>query len=187
MSKKEVQFPQYTAEMLQTLKEGRVLLVAKGKEGKPNPMTIAWGSIMFAWNKPIFVAMVRGSRHTYKLIEESNSFTVNFFTDKYKKEMGFCGSKSGRDYNKFEETGLTPISGKAVTIPVIEEAFLNVECKVINKEKMNPEFLEKSIMDQYYSLDNTPGKDLHMFYFGEIVAMYTEDDAVETVFKDNWL
>lgn len=187
MSKKEFRFPQHSDIMLQTLKEGRVLLVAEGKEGKPNPMTIAWGSVMFAWNKPIFVAMVRGSRHTYKLIEESDSFTVNFFTDKYKKQMGFCGSKSGRDYNKFEETGLNPISAQMVATPVIEEAFINVECKIINKEKMNPEFLEEAIIDQYYSLDNTPGKDFHVFYFGEIVSMSIEDDSVETVFKDNWL
>ncbi|SET68964.1 NADH-FMN oxidoreductase RutF, flavin reductase (DIM6/NTAB) family [Natronincola peptidivorans] len=190
MNKKAIEFPQYSTQILQTLKEGRVLLVAEGKDGKPNPMTIAWGSIMFAWNKPIFVAMVRGSRHTYKLIEESDSFTVNFFTAKYKKEMAFCGTKSGRDYDKFKETGLTPTSAKTVATPVIKEAFINVECKIVSKEKMDQQFLEKSIMDQYYSLDDTPGKDLHFFYFGEIVEMYKEeaqDDIIETVFKDNWL
>lgn len=89
MNKIEIQFPQDSAEILQTLKEGRALLVAKGKEGKPNPMTIAWGSIMFAWNKPIFVVMVRASRHTYNLLEESDSFTVNFFSDQFKKKWVF--------------------------------------------------------------------------------------------------
>lgn len=90
--------------------------------------------------------------------------------------MGFCGSKSGRDYDKFKETGLTPLPSKVVATPIIDEAFLNVECKIINKAKMDPSLLDPSILEQHYSLNNIPGKDLHIFYFGEIVSMYKAKD-----------
>ncbi len=178
MVKNKIEFPKYSTEMLQILKEGRVLLVGQGKDGKPNPMTIAWGSIMFSWAKPIFVAMVRDSRHTYELIEESNTFTVNFFTKEYSKEMGFCGTKSGRDYDKWEETNLTP--GKAKTVPtsIVEEAFLNIECKVVFTNGMDPENVESSILEHHYHKD-MPGKTYHKFYYGEIVEMYGDTSKFE--------
>ncbi|QEK11277.1 flavin reductase family protein [Crassaminicella thermophila] len=172
MEKKKIEFPQYATEMLEVLKEGRVLLVAEGKDKVPNPMTIAWGSIMFAWNKPIFVAMVRPSRYTYKLMEESDTFTVNFFSKEYADAMKFCGSKSGREYDKWKETNLTPTKAKKVETSIIEEAFLNIECKTVYKDVMDLEFLEKSIVQQKYDTDKVPENTPHKFYFGEIVDMY---------------
>lgn len=172
MQKKAIEFPQHSSEMLQILKEGRVLLVAQGKDNIPNPMTIAWGSIMYAWNKPIFVVMVRDSRHTYKLLEESNSFSVNFFSKDYSKAMGFCGSKSGRDYDKLKETNLTAVKGRSIDTPVIEEAFINIECRIIYEDMLNPDLLQKSIVKQHYSANDDPSKTYHKLYFGEIVSIY---------------
>jgi len=178
MKKTKIEFPQHASEILQVLKEGRVLLVGQGKEGNPNPMTIGWGSIMFAWNKPIFVAMVRDSRYTYKLMEESDTFTVNFFSKEYNKEMGFCGTKSGREYDKWKETNLTPVKAKTVENSIIEEAFLNIECKVVFTNEMNPGDLEKPIEEQHYQKD-IPGKTYHKFYYGEIVEMYGDFSKIE--------
>lgn len=172
MQKQTIQFPKYSTEMLEILKEGRVLLVGEGKEGVPNPMTIAWGSIMFAWNKPIFVAMVRPSRYTYKLMEESDTFTVNFFSKEYTEAMKFCGTQSGREYDKWKETNLTPIKAKKVDTSIIQEAFLNIECKTVYKDAMDLAFLEKSITDQKYDTDKVAENLPHTFYFGEIVEMY---------------
>ncbi len=172
MEKKNIQFPKYATEMLEILKEGNVLLVAEGKDRRPNPMTIAWGSIMFAWNKPIFVVMVRRARYTYNLLEESDDFTINFFDKSYSDVMTFCGSKSGRDYDKFKETKLTSIASKSVDTPVIKEAFLNMECKMIYKEDINPHFLEPLIIKEKYMPNTDPQKTYHKFYYGEIVEMY---------------
>ncbi len=178
MNKNKIEFPMYSSEMFQVLKEGRVLLVGEGKEGKPNPMTIAWGSIMYSWHRPVFVAMVRDSRHTYGLLEESDSFTVNFFTKDYSKELGFCGSKSGRDYDKWKENNLTPIKAKSVSTSIIEEAFLNIECKVVFTNEMDPKDLDKALLEKYYQKD---GQTLayHKFYYGEIVDMYGDTSKFE--------
>ena len=171
MGKTKINFPDYVSEMLQVLKEGRVLLVGQGKDGKPNPMSVAWGAIMFAWNKPVFVAMVRDSRYTYGLMEESNTFTANFFGKEYHKEMGFCGTKSGRSVDKWKETNLTPGKAKTVETKIIEEAFLNIECKVVFTNGMDLEDLDQKIVEQHYQKD-IPGKSKHKFYYGEILEMY---------------
>ncbi|PAB60457.1 flavin reductase family protein [Anaeromicrobium sediminis] len=172
MIKKEFEFPNYSTEMLQILKEGRVLLVGKDKDGKSNPMTIAWGSIMYAWNRPLFVAMVRSSRYTYKHMEENNDFTVNFLSKDYKEALGFCGSKSGRDFDKWKETGLTPIDGKFVNGTVIDEAFINMECRTVYKDEMDLNALEESIIKLKYDTDKNDQNVEHTFYFGEIMGMY---------------
>lgn len=178
MNKAKIEFPEYSSEMLKVLKEGRVLLVGEGKDGKPNPMTIAWGSIMFAWHRPIFVAMVRDSRYTYGLLEENDSFTVNFFTKDFNKEMGFCGAKSGREYDKWKETKLTPGKAKTVSTAIIEDAFLNIECKIVFTNEMEPEQMDNDIIEKHYKKD---GQDLayHKFYYGEIVEIYGDTTKFE--------
>ncbi|TCO79398.1 flavin reductase family protein [Marinisporobacter balticus] len=172
MEKQKIEFPQYTTEMIEILKAGRVLLVGQGKDGLPNPMTIAWGSIMFSWNKPIFVAMVRNSRYTYKLMEECDTFTVNFFGKRHSEAMKFCGTKSGRDYDKWKEINLTPVKGKSIDTAVIKEAMINMECKTIYKDELNLDFLEKSIIQQKYDISVNAENVPHTFYFGEIMDMY---------------
>lgn len=172
MVKHTIEFPQYTDDILEVLKQGRALLMGKTKEGKPNPMTIAWGSIMYAWNKPIFMAMVRKSRYTYELLESNNSFSVNLLSKDYQKALQFCGTKSGRDYDKFEATQLTPVAAKSINVPIIKEAFFNMECKIISKGSMDAASTEQSILQGFYPLKEDSTRDLHILYFGEILHMY---------------
>jgi len=42
----------------------------------------------------------------------------------------FCGTKSGRDFDKFKELGLTREKGFVVKSPIIKECPVNIECKV---------------------------------------------------------
>lgn len=45
------------------------------------------------------------------------------------EESIFCGEKSGKDMDKFEETGLTAVPGKKIGTPIIEECLVNLECR----------------------------------------------------------
>ena len=73
---------------------------------------------------------VRKSRYTHGLIEKSGEFTVSVPLNKDLKDaLMFCGTKSGRDYDKFKECNLTPIPGKEIDTPVIGECQLHYECK----------------------------------------------------------
>ncbi len=161
---KEVSYNEYLSQVEQQLKSGGLFLTSKGQ--KANIMVIGWGGINIFWGRPIFVVPVRKSRYTHGLIEESGEFTVSIPLNKNLKEaLAFCGSKSGRDYDKFKECHLTPLPGKKISTPVIGECSLHYECKVVYKQDMNPENLVDEINSKWYP-------DYHTFYFGEIIACY---------------
>lgn len=77
MKKIETDFLKYSDRTLETLNELGLLLVSIDSKEKPNVMTIGWGLIGIVWYKPIFMILVRPSRYTHKLIEETGDFTVN--------------------------------------------------------------------------------------------------------------
>ena len=89
------------------LKKGAFLTVKSGE--KTNTMTIGWGYIGIMWNKPYFMAMVRPGRYTHELLKNSDNFTVSVpFGENLNKELGICGTKSGRDINKGEIVQFIP-------------------------------------------------------------------------------
>ncbi len=169
MPKKAIYYGDYVVETIKAFNESRVLLVSLGKEGLPNVMAIGWGTIGIIWRKPIFVILVRPSRHTYKLIEETGEFTVNTVPPQLKEVVQYCGTVSGRDHNKFKEKQLTAIPSKKVKPPIIKECFLHFECRVIYKSDLIPSELEKSIIPALY-----PKGDFHRVYFGEILVCQYE-------------
>jgi len=150
--------------ILEQLPKGAFLTVKDGE--KINVMTIGWGNIGFIWGKPVFTVLVRYSRYTYELLERSGEFAVCVpKKDSLKKELGICGSKSGRDLNKFQECGFTIVKGQVVSAPIIKECPVHLECKVVYKQGMDVGFLDPKIKVACY-----PEGDLHIMYFGEIVA-----------------
>ncbi len=169
MPKKTVDYRDYVKETIKAFDESRVLLVSQGNEGLPNVMAIGWGTIGIIWRKPIFVVLVRPSRHTYKLIEETGEFTVNIVPPKLKEVVPYCGTVSGRDYDKFKEKQLTTIPSKKVKPPIIKECILHFECRAVYKNDLIPSELEKSIIPSLYAKG-----DFHRIYFGEILACQHE-------------
>ncbi len=169
MAKIVADYREYITETIKAFDDGRVLLVSHGKEGLPNVMAIGWGTIGIIWRKPIFVVLVRPSRHTYKLIEETGEFTVNIVPPQLKEVVQYCGTVSGRDHDKFKEKQLTTIPSKKVKPPIIKECILHFECRVIYKNDLIPSELEKSIITSLYAKG-----DFHRVYFGEILACQHE-------------
>lgn len=103
--------------ILKILAKGAFLTTAAG--GRNNTMTIGWGALGNIWGKPVFTVMVRHSRYTHELIEAHNEFTVSFpLTAAFSKALGLCGSKSGRDMDKFAAAEITPLpKGRPLKCP----------------------------------------------------------------------
>jgi flavin reductase (DIM6/NTAB) family NADH-FMN oxidoreductase RutF len=169
MKKKIVDYRNYTGETIKAFNEGRVLLVSRGEEGLYNVMAIGWGTMGIIWRKPVFIVLVRPSRYTYKLIEETGEFTVNIVPPELKEVVQYCGTVSGRDQNKFKEKKLTALPSKKIKAPHIKESVLHFECRVVYKNDLIPSELEKSIVSTLY-----PKGDFHRVYFGEILACQSE-------------
>ena len=103
-------------------------------------------------------------------MEKSENFTVTIPTDASSKDaLIFCGTKSGRDYDKFLESGLQ--SRKAVTVesPIIDVPGVHYECKIVYRSAMDNTYLDEKLEKLY------PSNDYHTLYFGEILACYQTD------------
>ena len=165
---KNVDYLSVAEEVMQQIKAKGAFLVAKFKDDKKiNVMTIGWAAIGYMWRKPIMTVMVRKSRFTHGIIEKASSFTVNIPGDDLGQALNFCGTKSGRDVDKFKECKLSVIPAQKVDTPIIDLSGFHYECKIVCKSEINPDFLCKEYREGFYA-DN----DYHTFYFGEIAACY---------------
>ena len=107
-----------------------VMVSAGNSNGETNIITIAWTGTICT-NPAMLYISVRPERHSYQMIKESGEFVVNLTTESLVKATDYCGVRSGRDVDKWKETGLT--KGKANELqyaPIIEECPVNIECKV---------------------------------------------------------
>lgn len=94
-----------------------------------NIITIAWTGTVCS-DPPTCYISVRPERHSYKLIKESGAFVINLVSRDLTPIADWCGVRSGKKYNKFFETGLTPVRATKVNAPMIDECPVNIECKV---------------------------------------------------------
>ncbi|MFW6110692.1 MAG: flavin reductase family protein [Thermoproteota archaeon] len=106
-----------------------VLVSCVGKNEKPNIITLAW-AMPASINPPLVVLSIASQRHSYNLIEETKEFVVNLPTMTYLKDTLFCGRRSGKTHDKFEETNFTPLPAKKVKPPIIQECIAHLECKL---------------------------------------------------------
>ncbi len=151
-------------EIIPLMEKGAFLTVQA--DGMCNTMTIGWGLMGVCWRKPVLMVAVRNSRYTYRIMEAAEDFTVSMPSGNLRDEIFYCGTKSGRDVNKFEECGLKTAKGRKVGSPIIHTPGLHVECMLVYKCAMQPQDLASQLHSLY------PQKDYHTLYYGEIVACY---------------
>jgi len=106
-----------------------VLLSCTDKTGKTNIITLAW-SMPASIDPPMLIVGIGPKRYSHELIEETEEFVVNVPTMEILRETLFCGRRTGREYNKFEETGLTPLPAKTVKPAIIKECVSHLECRL---------------------------------------------------------
>lgn len=106
------------------------VMVSCQREGeKPNIITVAWAGTICS--DPVMLSIsVRKERHSHSIIKETGEFVVNLTSKKLAFAADWCGVRSGRDYDKFKEMKLTPLPSQKISAPGIEEAPVNIECKV---------------------------------------------------------
>ncbi len=113
-----------------------VMVSVGNSNGETNIITIAWTGTICT-NPAMLYISVRPERHSYQMIKESGEFVVNLTTEALVKATDYCGVRSGKDVDKWKETGLT--KGKANELqyaPIIEECPVNIECKVTEVKEL---------------------------------------------------
>ncbi len=126
-----------------------------GSDGKPNMMNAAWGGI--ASSKPPCISVsLREATLSFHNIKQAGAFTVNIPSEKYLKEADFVGMVSGKEYDKFKATGLTPERSKLVNAPIVKEFPYTLECKLVREIDLGS----------------------HTMFFGEIVGMVADSEVL---------
>lgn len=131
--------------------------------------TIGWGSLGDIWGRAgngrsIVTIYVNPMRYTSGYLLNNDTFTVSFFDEKHRKDLGILGTKSKRDVDKFAMTELTPQRhGQSV---IFKEATLTFVCRKIYWDQFRSENLATEIMEQIYS-----DRPLHYQFIGEIMEV----------------
>ncbi len=112
-----------------------VMVSVADKEGNSNIFTVAWAGTICT-NPPMLSISVRPERHSYNMIKETGEFVVNLTTEELAFATDYCGVKSGRDTDKWADTGLTKESASKVSVPLIKESPVNLECKVVRIDEL---------------------------------------------------
>ena len=165
---KDVNYLSVAEDSMNRIQDGAFLTVKSAKG--LNTMTIGWATFGVVWSKPVMMVAVRSSRHTFGIIEAAKDFTVTVPMGGLRGELGFCGSKSGRDFDKFAECNLETAASRRVATPIIKTGGRHYECRIVYKSAMDPAHLDKEYNTSLY-----PKKDHHTLYFGEILACYETD------------
>ena len=106
-----------------------VLVSVGATEDEYNLFTAAWTGTVCT-NPPMCYISVRPERHSYEILKRTGEFVINLTTARLARATDWCGVRSGRDYDKFKEMGLTPVAAAVVQAPVVEESPVAIECKV---------------------------------------------------------
>ncbi len=124
--------------------------------GKPNIITLAWVGIACS-DPPTISLAIRPHRFSYGLIDKTREFVVNIPTKEILKDTDYCGIVSGKDLDKFSETGLTQEPAEIVKPPLIKECPVNIECIVKNKIPLG----------------------VHDLFLGEVVRVHVNEEILD--------
>lgn len=125
------------------------------KDRKPNAAAVAWGGICSS-KPPCIGISLRKATYSYGNIMDKKAFTVNVPSEKYIKEADYFGIASGKNTDKFSDTGLTPVKSDIVDAPYIKEFPLILECRVIHMLELG----------------------IHTHFIGEILDVKAEENVL---------
>ena len=145
------------------------MLIAAEKGGKTNAMTASWGGVGIMWGKPAAFVFIRQTRYTKEFVDAGDHFTLNFFGEEFKKELGYFGRVSGRDEDKIAKSGMNVSTVE--NVPVFDDAKTVLVCRKLFSEKFDESsFVDKSILEQFYSKDS-----MHSLYIAEIEKILVKE------------
>jgi flavin reductase (DIM6/NTAB) family NADH-FMN oxidoreductase RutF len=130
------------------------------------------------WGRKIFTVLVRHSRYTYNLLNQSDSFTVCVPAPDMQAAVEYCGQYSGRDGDKLAACHLTAIPSTKVSAPGIAGCPVIYECRIVHQNEVDPSTLAKDITAY-------PRGDYHRMYYGEIMVVRALADAAAILGRAN--
>lgn len=153
-------------EIQSRMRHGGVLCTVVDSAGARNLLTLGWGLLGPHYRKlPIFVIAVAPPRYSWRFLQDTGEFVIAVPHDGLKDAVALCGTRSGRDLDKFAAAGLTPVPSLHVRAPSIAECPLNIECRAYTRVDpphllLTPEHRQRPLEQQ------------HTIYFAEVLGVY---------------
>ncbi|OOM05957.1 flavin reductase [Clostridium saccharobutylicum] len=145
------------------------MLITAEKENKVNTMTASWGGLGVMFNKNVVYIVLRPQRYTKEFVDYSDTFSLTFFDETFKKQLSYLGTVSGKDEDKLSKVDLTIEHSNGT--PYFEEGKTVIICKKLYAQNFQPEcFIESEIDKKWY-----PDKDYHTFYIAEIDKIFIKE------------
>jgi len=152
--------------LCEALEGSGAFLVVENRKGRVNVMTIGWAQTGLIWGEPILSVLVRPSRYTHDLLGNAAHFSVCVpRRGEMKKELAFCGTKSGRDYDKIRACAMKLKEGAARGLKYLDGCGLVYQCEICGTTDLKRDTLAPGALDKYYPGDEVP----HTLYFGKIL------------------
>ncbi|WP_081589750.1 flavin reductase family protein [Bacteroides oleiciplenus] len=149
------------------------MLVTAGTKNSYNTMTASWGGIGYIWERPSTFIFIRDTRYTYQFLQREESFTLSFFDEKYRNALRICGTRSGRDTNKIEEAGLSPLETPSGLMS-FGEARMIIECKKMFVQELDyanlTEPYKTKVMEESYKNESSK----HQMFISEITNIWVK-------------
>lgn len=117
-----------------------VLVSTRGTDGRDNLMTAAWTGTVCT-NPPMLYISVRKSRYSYAALHETGVFGISLTTESLVRAADYCGVRSGREHDKFTECGLTKEKGEEISVALVGESPVTIECRVAEEKELGSHVL----------------------------------------------
>lgn len=145
------------------------MLVTAGNEEALNTMTASWGGMGVMWGKKVAFVVIRPQRYTKKFVDASDTMSLTFYNEEYRKTLSYLGRVSGKDENKVEKSGLTVAFHN--NTPYFKEANTALIVRKLYKQDYDPScFMEESVKERWY-----PQQDYHTMYICEILDVLVQE------------
>ena len=132
------------------------VMASLGEGDEANIITIAWTGIINS-RPPMTYISVRKEHHSHDILMKTGEFVINLTTETILRQTDWCGVRSGRDFDKWKETGLTKEPASVVKCPMIAESPVNLECRVTEVKELGS----------------------HDMFMAEIVKVHVDDSIID--------
>ena len=162
----EIAFPEYASETLDRMQDKGVLCTVINEAGAQNLLTLGWGLIGRQHEEyPMFAIAVTPLRYSWSFLEQVPEFVIGVPDDALDEATVICGTKSGRDMDKFAAAGLTAVPSVHVKPPSLLECPINIECRVYTRVApphmlLSPRHRQRPLREQ------------HTIYFADVLGAY---------------
>jgi flavin reductase (DIM6/NTAB) family NADH-FMN oxidoreductase RutF len=124
------------SKVYQLLEPGPVVLLTTARKGRANVMAMSW-HMMVEFEPPLVACVVSSADHSFAALRATRECVIAIPALGLAPQVVKVGNASGRDIDKFEAFGLTPVPARRVTPPLVAECFANLECKVADTRLVN--------------------------------------------------